>query len=80
MLDLIEQALEGLRPSLAEDGFELKVISVEGNDVTVALEAGENACLDCLVPGEVMQKIVDAVIRGKVPNIGRIQLEMRIPS
>jgi len=80
MRDLVEQALEGLRPSLAEDGFELKVVSVEGDDVTVALEAPPGACLDCLVPGDVLRKIVDTAIRVKVPTIGRVQLEMRIPS
>lgn len=70
----VELALETLRPGLASDGFDLRVGSVVDNDVRVVLEAKPNACLDCLVPDEMIVSLVDDLIRKEDGSLGRVVL------
>jgi hypothetical protein len=60
---MIESALDTLRPGLAADGFELHTAPSETADqVQVVLEATREACLDCLVPENILVGIIEDTI------------------
>ena len=71
----IESALATLRPGLSSDGFDLRVGEPQdGNDAQVILEAKPDACLDCLVPDNVMVQMLDNAIRQENPSLGKVEL------
>jgi hypothetical protein len=70
----VESALEMLRPGLAADGFDLRAGVLEDNDVQVILAARPDACLDCLVPDDLMIQIIDDSIRRQDPSLGAVEL------
>jgi len=54
----LDDALRGFRDMMASDGYTLSW-SVTGEDrVVVRIEAGADACADCLVPMPVMETIM----------------------
>lgn len=74
----IEEALDDLRPGLDSDGFDLTFDSMEPNgNVRIALEARPGACLECLVPDELLVQILETNIRDRLPEVGRVLLEKR---
>jgi Fe-S cluster biogenesis protein NfuA len=74
-LSVVETALEVLRPSLALDGFDLRVGSLtDDGNVTVVLEAKPEACVDCMVPDELMVQILENAIRERVADLERVTL------
>lgn len=71
----IESALETLRPSLAADGFTLSLLSADSSGVVeVALTAKPEACLDCLVPDDLMVGILENAIRKVEPTLDHVEL------
>jgi hypothetical protein len=70
----IESALEVLRPSLASDGFGLRAGQPAGNNVEVILSATADACLDCLVPDDLMVQMIGDAIRQQDPSLGEVTL------
>jgi Fe-S cluster biogenesis protein NfuA len=76
MQQAVEKALDNLRPALSADGFDLRVGSIEAdNSVRVILEAKPDACLDCLVPDDVLIAILDKAIRDQDPNVGTVTVD-----
>jgi hypothetical protein len=70
----IDAALQGLRDTLAADGYEL-AWSLEGeNRVGIRVVAGSEACADCLVPAELMRSIVDDQLDRISYRVGTISL------
>lgn len=71
----VESALEKVRPALDADGFDLKLDSV-GDDgaVSVILEARPDACLDCLVPDEMLVTIIESAIRDEDSSLTGVTL------
>jgi hypothetical protein len=72
--DHVESALEVPRPSLAIDGFDLRVGEPVGDVVRVVLAAKLGACLDCLVPDAMLTQFPDDAIRGTDPSLDRVEL------
>lgn len=72
--DAVEAALDQIRPSLAADGFDLRLVGKTGNTVELVLEAKPDACMDCLVPDEVLVQILEAAIRDEDPSLDRVVL------
>jgi Fe-S cluster biogenesis protein NfuA len=71
----VAAALETLRPSLDADGFELRLASVsDDGTVSVVLHARPDACLECLVPDEMMVQIIDRAVRDQEPAIHRVEM------
>jgi Fe-S cluster biogenesis protein NfuA len=72
----VETALAGLRPALAADGFDLRLGSIESDgSVKVVLEAKPDACMDCLVPDEMLVQILDKAIRDQDAGLGSVVLD-----
>jgi hypothetical protein len=72
---LVEEALDVLRPGLAADGFALKLGDVDpAGRVKIILEAGPEACLDCLVPDDIMARILEDAIREKGASVGHVEI------
>jgi hypothetical protein len=63
-----------LRPSPASDGFELRAGKSTGNKVEVILSATADACLDCLVPDDLMVQMIGDAIRREDPSLGEVTL------
>ena len=72
--DTIEAALQGLRDTLAADGYELAWSIEEGDRVGINVFAGSDACADCLVPPELMRSIVDNELGPTPYRVGSITL------
>ena len=72
---VVEGALEILRPGLAADGFELRVGNIdESGAVSVILAATSEACLDCLVPDDLMVQIIESAIREQDVSLDHVDL------
>jgi hypothetical protein len=56
-----ENALSGLRSTLAADGYRMAVAEA-GDNVEVTITAGPAACEDCLVPKPIMRNILHAAL------------------
>jgi hypothetical protein len=71
----VEAALDDLRPALGADGFDLRIgaISADG-DVELVLEAKAGACLDCLVPEDMMVEILENAIHDRDKSFGAVTL------
>lgn len=72
--NVVDTALEMLRPGLASDGFELHVGTLTEGGVQVVLEATPEACLDCLVSDDMMVQMIDAAIRKQGSEPGNVEL------
>jgi hypothetical protein len=70
--EVVDRALELIRPALAADGFDLRAGTVEGGMVEVVIEALPDACMECLVPDDLLIQIVTDAVEadvGKVPML-----------
>lgn len=65
----VEKALEEIRPFLISDGGNIKLISVDNNIVTVALEG---ACIGCSVNQMTLKNGVEAIIKKYAPEISEV--------
>ena len=54
---MIEDALSGIKKSLALDGFEL-TYNVKENVIDIFVKAGPAACTECLVPEGVLKRMI----------------------
>jgi hypothetical protein len=56
-----ENALAGLRSTLAADDYRMSVTEA-GSSVEVTITAGPDACADCLAPKPIMRNILHAAL------------------
>jgi len=71
----LEQALDALRPGLDSDGFELTVENIgDDGSISVALTATPEACMDCLVPDEMMVDMIKGVMQDLEPSVQSVVL------
>jgi hypothetical protein len=69
-----ESALDPLRAGLGPDGFELRVGGIVEDNVRIVLAAKAGACLDCLVPDDLMITMLEDAIRRVYPSLGKVEL------
>lgn len=73
--NVIDEALDSLRPGLEADGFSLRLGDArQQGTVRVILEAGPESCLDCLVPEDMMVSVLENAIREKGVSVDRVEL------
>lgn len=73
--ETLEAALDVLRPGLDSDGFELTVENI-GTDgrISVALTATPQACMDCLVPDDMMVSMIQGIMQEMEPSVTGVVL------
>jgi hypothetical protein len=72
MMDEIEEALHPIQKSLQADGYDLVVNRFQDGVLSVTIQAGPQACVECLVPKELME----LMIQQSVKNLARtVQVE-----
>lgn len=67
--NLVEQALQEIRPYLEADGGNIKLVDIVNNIVTVQLEGN---CLGCSVNQMTLKNGVEATIKKYAPQIERV--------
>ena len=73
--NILKTLNELTRSSLSKDGFQLKLKKVDSNGVVkVLLEAQEGACIDCLVPDEILIELIEMKIRSIYPELKYVEL------
>lgn len=71
----VEQALVDLRTGFADDGADLRVSAwPTPTSVEVSLVLGPDACLDCIVPKNLLEPMVSGTIRAAVPEIDTVTI------
>lgn len=63
MIDAIEEALQPIRKSLQADGYELVVNNFQEGALSVEIQAGPQACVECLVPKELMELMIQQSVK-----------------
>ncbi len=79
-LDIVDinAALTPLRDGLSNDGYHL-VVTLDGSRIVLKIEAGPEACEDCLVPKEVLMPMALSQISDFVDGIGLDDLTIVYP-
>lgn len=76
----VEKALERMRPTLQADGFDLALRDVEPDGAaSVTLEAGEGACMECLIPDEMLVSMLEREVQAEEPSVSRVLLHKNFP-
>ena len=69
MIDPIEEALEPIRKSLQADGYELIVNSFHEGVLSVEIQAGPDACAECLVPKHLMEIMIQQSVKNLASGV-----------
>ena len=69
MIDAIEEALQPIRKSLQADGYDLVVNSFNQGVLAVEIQAGPQACVECLVPKELMELMIQQSVKNLASGV-----------
>jgi hypothetical protein len=75
----VMQRLEPVSRMLGGDGYSLQVELHEDGLIAVAVEATPEACVDCLVPSEVMEGVLRANLGEDDLQAGGHELTLKYP-
>ena len=70
--------LTDLRDSLRSDGYEMSVVAVSPQ-VSLAIEAGPDACEDCLVGKELMARHISTALNELDPSLSFSDISLTYP-
>lgn len=70
----VDTALQQFRELLAADGYALTWTNPAEDRVVVQVEAGAEACADCLVPRPVMEAIMSEALEATPYRLDRVVL------
>jgi len=70
----LDTALGKFRDMLASDGYDLSWSVTEQDSVVVQIEAGPDACADCLVPLPIMEAIMTDALGPTPYSLDHIEL------
>ncbi|MEU2351185.1 hypothetical protein [Modestobacter sp. NPDC049651] len=70
----VDAALQQFREVLASDGYLLRWTPAEAAQVVVHVEAGPDACADCLVPLPVMEAIMNDALEQTPYSVDHVVL------
>ncbi len=66
--------LGDLQQGLLADGAEVQVERLEGGVATIRLVLSPDACLECILPKDILEKILLVSIRKSEPSVTRVSL------
>jgi len=69
LIQIVEKALEEIRPFLLSDGGNISLVSIEDNVVKVRLEG---ACVGCSINQMTLRNGVEASIKKHAPQIEKV--------
>ncbi|WP_369136921.1 hypothetical protein [Modestobacter versicolor] len=70
----VDAALQQFREVLASDGYLLRWTAAAADQVVVHVEAGPDACAECLVPLPVMQAIMNDALESTPYSVDHVVL------
>ena len=70
----LDEALQRFRDMLAADGYRLRWSVTGPEKVLIQIEAGEDACADCLVPLPVIEGIMTEALSATPYTLDRVVL------
>lgn len=73
--EVVAEACSELRQTLQADGADIEVVGVENSQAVVRLILRPDACLECIVPKGVLERILQTAIQEKAPEIKDVVLE-----
>jgi hypothetical protein len=76
----VKERLEPVSKMLAGDGYELRVELHDDGLIAVVVEATPDACVDCLVPSEVMEGVLRANLGEDELRAGGHELTVKYPA
>lgn len=65
----LEQGLAGLRAGFQADGADLRLVGWKDGVAEVELVLGPEACLECIVPTDLLTAIVERALKDQVPQV-----------
>jgi hypothetical protein len=74
MQERLEAALANVNEMFAPDGMDLELEHVESGVLRVRMVFTPEACEECIVPTEMVERIVFQEVRKQVPEIERIEV------
>ncbi|MBP8645521.1 MAG: NifU family protein [Syntrophobacteraceae bacterium] len=69
MRELVEQALEKIRPMLQQDGGNVELVGVDGTVVKVRLQG---ACHGCPMSRMTLKAGIERIIKQEVPGVSEV--------
>jgi hypothetical protein len=72
--ETIDAALQGLRDTLAADGYLLEWSIQDSDAIGIRVVPGSDACAECLVPPDLMRSILDNELSRTPYRVGSITL------
>lgn len=74
----VEQALQPMQLALAADGYSL-IVEMSNEMLHVKVEAGSNACADCLIPKDLMSEMIRSRLEDEQFGMGGRLLKLSYP-
>ncbi|HEX3615133.1 MAG TPA: hypothetical protein VHU61_01240 [Solirubrobacteraceae bacterium] len=68
----MQAQLDQLRGMLAPDGYELDWRQTAPDTIDLEVRAGEQACVECLVPKNVLAEIANGLLAGEGVHVGNV--------
>jgi Fe-S cluster biogenesis protein NfuA len=70
MKELVQAALDKIRPALQSDGGDVELVEVEGNVVKVRLQG---ACKGCPMSQQTLKNGIEKFLMKEVPGVERVE-------
>lgn len=71
--ETVGQVLEPLRQGFQADGADLAVDEANEEVVKVRLVTSPETCLDCILPTELITRVLESAVRDSFPTLGRFE-------
>ena len=71
----IKGILERLNPSLGGEDIGFELLAVQDGAVEVALRLGPKACVECVMPDEILETILLNEVRKDLPIIREVKVQ-----
>ncbi len=69
--EAVGQVLEPLAEGFRSDGADLAVDEASDQQVTVRLVTSPATCLECIMPADVITRVLETAVRESFPQLGR---------
>jgi len=74
LTESLNTALDDVREGLNADGYDLVVEGLDAGSLKVRIAARENACEECLVPKDLMARMLLAAVSDAAPDVQRVEV------